>query len=232
MTMSTAVEKELYIDSVAFSYHAHQTLLTGGFLQCKVGDTVALIGRNGSGKSTLMKILFGTIKAKHSYIRLNGRRIKSALSSKEVCYLPQDRFLPTALRVRKAVELMIPCVEKRKMILGHEIIDRIKDNLVADISGGECRLLEIMLLLNQPATFILLDEPFSGLSPLIKDEVAALILSFQKNKGIVLSDHDYRSTLSLCTQMVLLQNGSCRIINDRKELELFYLPEGTFSNTI
>lgn len=226
--MSRSVEKELYIDSVAFSYNAHQSLLTGGFLHCKVEDIVALIGRNGSGKSTLMKILFGAIKAKHSYIRLNGRRVKRALSSKEVCYLPQDRFLPTAMRVSEVVALMIPSIEKRNTILGHVIIDRIKNNLVADISGGECRFLEIMLLLNQSATFILLDEPFSGLSPIIKDEVAALVLSFRKEKGIVISDHDYRSTLSLCTQMVLLQNGTCRVISDKRELELFYLPEGTF----
>ncbi len=228
--MNGSILKELYIDSVAFCYDARKPLLTGGFLHCKVGEIVALIGRNGCGKSTLMKILFGALKAKHSYIRLNGKRIEKPFLSKEVCYLPQDRFLPTAMRVREAVRLMIPEEEKRVRVLHHAIIERVKDNLVADLSGGECRFLEIVLLLHQPATFILLDEPFSGLSPIIKDEVAAQISSFRVHKGIVVSDHDYHSTLSLCTKMVLLQNGTCRTINDKKELEMFYVPEGTFSD--
>ena len=228
--MSRLSENELYIDSVEFSYSSQKSLLTGGYLQCAVGDTVALIGRNGSGKSTLMKILFGALKAKHSYIRLNGQRIEKAFLSKDVCYLPQDRFLPTAMSVRRTIELMVPNEVNRKSILAHELIYRIKDNLVADISGGECRFLEIMLLLYQPATFILLDEPFAGLSPLIKDEVCAQILAFRSHKGVILSDHDYRYTLQLCTKMVLLQNGTCRMIKDKKELEMFYLPEGTFSD--
>lgn len=57
-------EKELYADSIEFSYRAGHALLTGVHLSVKVGEVVALLGRNGCGKSTLMKVIFGTLTKK------------------------------------------------------------------------------------------------------------------------------------------------------------------------
>ncbi|MFD2597407.1 ATP-binding cassette domain-containing protein [Sphingobacterium corticis] len=223
-------EKEFYVDSVQFAYNSQRNILTGGYLACGVGDVLALVGRNGCGKSTLMKVAFGSLKAHHSYIRLNGERITNAFESKDVCYLPQDRFLLTSMRVRKAIDLMISDDRGKENIMSHPILKPVLDNLVADLSGGECRFLEIMLILHQPATFMLLDEPFSGLSPIMKDEVCAQILHLHDKKGIVISDHDYRYMLDIATKITLLQNGSCRNIRDKKELEMFYVPDGTFSD--
>lgn len=81
--------KELYADSVQFSYTPAQQLLTGAYLKCRVGDVVGLLGRNGCGKSTLMKILFGALKARHSHLLINGQRMAKP-------YLTKNRVSPPA----------------------------------------------------------------------------------------------------------------------------------------
>lgn len=223
-------DKELYADSIQFSYESSKPLLAGIYLHSRVGDRIALLGRNGCGKSTLLKILFGSIRPQHAYIRLNGQRTTKAFVSKDVCYLPQDSFLPTSLKMTQVIELMVKDKETRTRILEDDLLEHLQQVHIADFSGGELRYLEIMLLIHQPATFILLDEPFSGISPIVKERIAELILSLSPQKGFIISDHDYQNVLDVSNRIVLLQNGGCRILKDKKELELFYVPDGTFDS--
>ncbi|MCT1533156.1 ATP-binding cassette domain-containing protein [Sphingobacterium daejeonense] len=223
-------DKELFVDSVQFSYTSDKLLLTGGYLVLKVGDVIGLLGRNGTGKTTLMKIIFGALKAQNAYIRVNGKKVRTAFSTREVCYLPQDSFLPTAFTVKKSIEFMLSNKERIRKVEEDEIIKTILNTKIADISGGELRYLEIILLIEQEATFILLDEPFSGLSPLLKEKIQEVIVSKSKEKGFLISDHDYMNVLDISNQLMLLENGGCRKINRREELEQFYVPIGTFDN--
>lgn len=222
-------DKELQVDSVQFHYPGKDDLLTGGFLRLKVGEITGLLGRNGTGKTTFMKIVFGALSAQHAYIRINGKKFRKAFSSKEVCYLPQDSFLPTAFTVIKAIRFMLSDENSRERVTSDEIIQKILNNKIADISTGERRYLEILLLIEQPASFILLDEPFSGISPILKERVQHLILSKSAKKGFLISDHDYLNVLEICHKIMLLENGGCRMISKKEDLELFYVPEGTFS---
>lgn len=223
-------EKELYADSIEFSYRAGQALLTGVHLSVKVGEVVALLGRNGCGKSTLMKVIFGTLKPKNAYIRLNGQRIQQAFATREVSYLPQERFLPTHKTVDQMIRFMLDDAEKRTAVAEDDVISKLLGQKIADLSVGEQRYLELCLLLHQKTTFLLLDEPFSGVSPYLKERIQEMILSFRHEKGIVLSDHHYQSVLGIATRMILMENGGCRQVQDKKDLEFFYLPEGVFDH--
>jgi ABC-type multidrug transport system ATPase subunit len=177
-----------------------------------------------------MKIIFGALKAQNAYIRVNGKKVRTAFSTREVCYLPQDSFLPTAFTVKKSIEFMLSNKERVRKVEEDVIIKTILNTKIADISGGELRYLEIILLIEQEATFILLDEPFSGLSPLLKEKIQEVIVSKSKEKGFLISDHDYMNVLDISNQLMLLENGGCRKINRREELEQFYVPIGTFDN--
>lgn len=220
--------KELYVDSVQFSYFGSHPVLTGAYLKCRVGDVIALLGRNGCGKSTFLKIIFGSIKAQHSYILVNGKRINRAYRSGQVGYLSQDSFLPTNEKVSDLIRLLVDDRSMRNMVLNDVRIQTLQDKKVYQLSGGERRYLEVYLLICQPSDFLLLDEPFSGLEPIYKQHITALILKFKDKKGFVISDHNYRDVLDIATQVVLLQNGTCRQIHHKKELEFFYVPIGTF----
>ncbi len=220
--------KELYADSVQFSYTPAQQLLTGAYLKCRVGDVVGLLGRNGCGKSTLMKIIFGALKAQHSYIMINGKRTGRPFLTKKIGYLPQHSFVPTYEKVSNLIHLMVGEQQATDSLLNDIRIRDLKDKKVYQLSAGELRYLEICLLIAQPTDFLLLDEPFSGLEPLYTEYIAELIVSFKDKKGFVISDHQYNNVLDIATHLVLLQNGGCRTLKDKKELEFFYIPEGTF----
>ncbi len=221
--------KELYVDSIAFSYSSNrEPLLTGVYLKCSPGDVIALLGRNGCGKSTLMKIIFGTLKAHHSFIRLNGEKVDKCYRTKKVGYLPQHSFLPPSEKVCKLITLLVENPTAKDELLNGDRIQEMKDRKVYQLSGGERRYLELQLLINQPTDFLLLDEPFSGLEPIYKTLMIELIALHQMHKGFIISDHNYRDVLDVASQIILLQNGGCRYIQDQRELEYFYVPEGTF----
>lgn len=219
--------RQLYCDSIEYSYNSSVPILTGVHIQCNRGEIVGLLGRNGCGKSTLMKIIFGIIKPKYGFIRINNKRFSKGYISKNICYLPQHKFLPSHYKVKQVINFMIDDREKRKLVLADDIINNIQSQVIADLSVGEQRYLELTLLLQQNVDYYLLDEPFSGVSPIIKEKIQQIIRQ-NSDKGFIISDHHYHSVLDVATRIVLLQNGGCRKIESKKDLELFYVPEGTF----
>jgi ABC-type multidrug transport system ATPase subunit len=224
-----ALKRQLYIDSVEFSYNALLPVLTGVHIQCDVGEIVGLLGRNGCGKSTLLKIIFGVLKPKNAFLRINNIKYSRGYLSKNICYLPQHNFLPNYLTILAVIKLMVKDISNQNALLEQDnIIIKIRNQKVADLSGGERRYVELMLLLQQDADFYLLDEPFSGVAPHMQTHIQQIILENSKNKGFIISDHHYHSVLAITTRIVLLQNGGCRKIESKKDLEMFYVPEGTF----
>jgi ABC-type lipopolysaccharide export system ATPase subunit len=89
---------------------------------------------------------------------------------------------------------------------------------VEDLSVGERRILEVLMMVRLPCSFLLLDEPFTGIAPVVKEALCNILLSCKGRKGIIITDHDYESVLSLVDRVVLLQNGSTKPIRDPEEL--------------
>jgi ABC-type lipopolysaccharide export system ATPase subunit len=99
----------------------------------------------------------------------------------------------------------------------------IKDNLnvqLIELSGGNRRLVEALLLIYSDAKYVLLDEPFSQLAPLIVDELKSHILKFKDKKGFIITDHYYRQILEVSTRVVLIHNGCNYQINTEEDLVL------------
>ena len=222
--------KEIFGDSIEFRYRNQYSLLSGVFINCKQGEVVALLGRNGCGKSTLLKILFGIVHPKNGFVSINNRRYKRGYMSKELCYLPQHSFLPTYKTVSQMIYFMVDKKEDRERIAADTVLDKVLSSKIADLSVGEKRYLELTLLLARQATFYLLDEPFSGVSPYLKEKIQQVIQDNCGEKGFIISDHHYNSVLDISTRILLLQNGGCRSIVNKKDLEYFYVPEGTFDD--
>lgn len=81
-----------------------------------------------------------------------------------------------------------------------------------------------------PAKFILLDEPFNGLDPLVKEKMMALIRAYKATKGFIITDHDYRHIIAASDRIILVTNGVFKNIKALEELEtLHYLPPGSLA---
>ena len=207
----------LEIDSVVKSFDMH-VVLTDIYLKCRTGDIIGMLGRNGTGKSTLMKILFGTLRADTKFIRIDGKVYNQPYKTiNEICYLPQDSFLPKHLSIEKTIELYLGKNQVQNF-LEDPILQKLNTSKISYLSGGELRYLEIKLLLHTDCKFILLDEPFNGVSPILVGEIKKLILKTSEYKGIILTDHDYRNVLNVANRFCMIYDGGIKRIDDKDEL--------------
>ncbi|TAF59195.1 MAG: ABC transporter, partial [Flavobacterium sp.] len=89
---------------------------------------------------------------------------------------------------------------------------------IGELSSGELRYLEIKLVLHNPSKFVLLDEPYNGLSPLLIEKINDLILNNSAQKGIIITDHNYESIIGISTRLALLKEGKLHHIKNKEEL--------------
>lgn len=214
--------QELSIDSVNQSF-ADREVLSSVYLNCKIGEVVGLLGRNGSGKSTLLKIIFGSVKANFKYLNINNKVYSKGYLSKNLSYLPQDKIIPDQINVLQAINIFCKkhCAELHRI----EFVAKNLNSKFYDLSGGECRFLECLLMIYSDADYVMLDEPFSQLSPLLVEEIKSHINLAKAYKGFIITDHFYKSILDISDRIVLLHNRCNYTINNEDDLVLHgYLP--------
>jgi ABC-type lipopolysaccharide export system ATPase subunit len=153
-------------------------------------------------------------------------QLKPKALLQEISYLHQDSYIPKSLSVKKAIQLSIS-KEYLDNFYADEMIQNIRDNKIAHLSGGELRYLEIKLVLSNPSKFVLLDEPYNGLSPLMAEKINQLIFDNAAQKGIIITDHNYQNVISVATQLTLMKQGKLHYLKDKMELvEKGYLNSG------
>jgi ABC-type lipopolysaccharide export system ATPase subunit len=217
---------ELEIDSIIHSYN-EKIILSDIYIKCLTGDIIGLLGINGSGKSTLLKIIFGTLKAKSKNIRINKQICNNWYKKGNVIsYLPQENFLPPDLTVKKIIKLYILKKVEIQNIINDERIKELLNVKTKNLSGGELRYFELLLLINLNTKFILLDEPFAEIEPIYKEIIKEKIVSLKEKIGFIITDHDYRNVIDICTKTLFLGNAKLNEVKDIKKLiELGYLTE-------
>jgi len=200
-------------------------ILSDVFISCDKGEIVGLVGRNGSGKSTLLKIIFGSLRAESRFVRVNDKIINGLADVKGIIsYLPQQNFLPHNLSVKKSLSLM--CDKNGYLFAtNHKLIHPLLNKTPHQLSSGERRIVEIFAIIFSSARYVLIDEPFNGVAPILKEEIKAIIKEQSANKGFIITDHDYRNIFDISTRLVLLHDGSTTAIKNREDLARFYLPE-------
>ncbi len=215
----------LHIDSITKAF-GEKKILQDIYLGCHIGQIAGLLGRNGSGKSTLLKIIFGVLNSETQFIRCNGKVLKSIADRKKlISYLPQESFLPKNMKIKDLVLLFCNKGNSAELLTLDLIIPFLNEKS-GNLSGGEQRLIEALLIIYSEADFILLDEPFHSLSPKMINELKKIICLQSKNKGFIISDHYYQDVLDISTCTYLLSNGHMKQIQDLKELQQHnYLPQ-------
>jgi ABC-type lipopolysaccharide export system ATPase subunit len=207
----------LEVDSVIKSF-GERWILTDVYLCCRPGDIIGLFGRNGTGKSTLLKIIFGTMAGERSFVRINGKvQTRQAFRSGEIAYLPQHAFLPPELKIMDLIDLYLPNMDK-KFFLADPFLFKSRNMKTGELAGGVRRYLEIKLILNLSATYVLLAEPFNGLSPIAAESVRQQIQVSSRERGIVLTDHNFREVHKVVNRIMLLDDCYLKEVKKPEEL--------------
>lgn len=216
---------KMHVDSVIKSYGTRQ-VLTDVYIACNKGEIVGLLGRNGSGKSTLLKIIFGSLEADSKFVKVGDKLINGLFDNRNLInYLPQDNFLPNHIKIKTIINLF--CDKHDALLIAENPL--IKPHLnkkSRQLSGGEKRVLEIFLIIYSNAKYILIDEPFNGVAPVYKEEIKKMIQEQSKNKGFIITDHDYRNILDISTRIIVIHDGGTKEIKNKEDLIYWgYIPE-------
>jgi len=206
----------LEFDSIEVLFDG-RSILNSVYMCCERGKITGLLGRNGCGKSTLMKIVFGSMPFEQKSVRINGHSLGiHYLPKKLIGYLPQSDLIPSYLTIRKAFELFEADLEAVSKYFPETIT--MVDLKPRQLSGGYLRIFEVMLILESKSGFCLLDEPFTGLTPLYVEKVKQILRSYKATKGIVITDHMHRHVTEISDTLYLLAQGQTYHVHDPRQL--------------
>ena len=182
------------------------------------GETIGILGPNGAGKTTLFYMIAGLVAIDSGKIYLSGKELNqksiSERTSLGLTYLPQESSIFKGLTVEANI---LSALEQRKD-LNHKESQKELDSLLGDfglhglsktlgikLSGGERRRTEIARSVASNPKFILLDEPFAGIDPIAVSDLKNIIHSLnEKGIGVVISDHNVRDTMNICTKVLIV----------------------------
>ncbi len=200
-------------------------------LNVKDGDIVSLMGPSGAGKSTLLSLVAGFIEPESGQITVAGKStIGLAPHQIPLSMLFQENNLFAHLSVRENIGLGIEPglklspsekvkVEDAAAMVGiHEFLDRLPEQL----SGGQKQRVALARCFVQPHSIWLLDEPFSALDPIIREEMLALVqaLAKERNIAVVMVTHHISDAKSIATQFAYMSNGEVRAIQPIERLTI------------
>ena len=210
----------LAADEIGKSYRGRR-VVTGVSFYLKQGEVVGLLGPNGAGKTTSFYIVVGLIPTDTGSVVINDQEITDVpmyLRARNfgISYLPQE---PSIFR-KLTVEDNILAVLEAQPISWHErrermesLVDKlslgiIRKNRGYALSGGERRRVEIARCLCISPSFILLDEPFSGIDPIAVLELQKIISDLKASGiGVLVTDHNVRETLSVTDRAYIINEG-------------------------
>lgn len=192
----------------------------------KSGEILGIYGRNGCGKSTLLKMIFGTLQEGTISTSIDSEEYKPSknILLKQIAYLPQHSFLPKNIKVRDVIPIYFSDEQSQDAVFYDTLIAKIAAKKVGELSIGQVRYLEVLLIGNLNHPFLMLDEPFSMIEPLYKIEIKRFLNNLKPKKGIVITDHYYNDVLEISNKNLLIKDGISHTIIDKGDLkELQYL---------
>jgi lipopolysaccharide export system ATP-binding protein len=189
-------------------------------LEIGQGEVVGLLGPNGAGKTTTFYILVGLARPDVGHVLLNGDDITDLpmylRARSGISYLPQE---PSVFRQLTVEENLLAVLETLPMtaeqqrdrleeLLAKMGLETVRHGRAHTLSGGERRRLEIARSLTLDPSFILLDEPFSGIDPLTVKDLQEIIRDLSKSGiGVLMTDHNVRETLSVTDRAYIINHG-------------------------
>jgi branched-chain amino acid transport system ATP-binding protein len=218
-----ATDPLLVLDGV-FAGYGKMTILNGTTANVRRGTITTVIGPNGAGKSTMFKTIFGLLPVRSGTICFDGKPVTNCsprqMLDAGIVYMPQGRNIFPELSVRHNLELggtalvdQASLPERLNKIMQRFPMLRDKANAQAStLSGGQQKILEVARGLLLDPNLILIDEPSIGLSPLLVQEVFAILKALcDQGVTILLIEQNAKQALQISNYGLVLEQGQTRI---------------------
>jgi len=208
------------------------------------GEVVGLLGPNGAGKTTSFYIIVGLINPDSGEVLLDDAQMTRLpmyqRARRGVSYLPQEASVFRKLSVEDNLMAILQTLpiggrerrERMKLLIAQLGLETVRRSKGYMLSGGERRRVEIARSLVLEPSFLLLDEPFSGIDPIQVGELQKIIWDLKRSGiGILVTDHNVRETLAVTDRAYIIsdgrifRSGSPRALADDPEVRRIYLGE-------
>lgn len=198
-----------------------RTVVNGVNLTINQGECVGLLGPNGAGKTTCFYMIVGLQSCDEGQIILDDQDVTKEpmhqRARRGIGYLPQEASVFRKMSVADNIYAILQLrkdldeaarKEKLEDLLGEFHITHLRKNSGMSLSGGERRRVEIARALAIEPRFILLDEPFAGVDPISVLDIKKIISHLcDKNIGVLITDHNVRETLDICSRAYIVSQG-------------------------
>jgi lipopolysaccharide export system ATP-binding protein len=220
MTPEDASRSRLGTDGVVKIY-SKRRVVNDVSIEVNSGEVVGLLGPNGAGKTTTFYMIVGMIRPNKGRVYLDGEDITSMPMYRRartgIGYLPQEPSIFRGLSVEDNLNAILQTMPYSKAERA-EVLDRlleeldishIRKSMGYQLSGGERRRVEITRSLVTRPKFMLLDEPFAGIDPLAVADMQKIVgLLRGRGIGVMITDHNVRETLSICSRAYIIKDGT------------------------
>jgi len=210
----------LRTEAIGKSY-GEREVVRGVNLSIAQGEVVGLLGPNGAGKTTSFYMIVGLVRPDAGRVLVDDTditRLPMYLRARKhgISYLPQEpsvfRKLTVEENILAVLEAMEPTYTVRKMrterLLDQLNLGHVRRTQGYALSGGERRRVEIARCLAITPSFILLDEPFSGIDPIAVLDLQQIIFALKESGiGVLITDHNVRETLSVTDRAYIITEG-------------------------
>jgi len=189
-------------------------------LSVEQGEVVGLLGPNGAGKTTSFHMMVGLVSPDSGVVMVDDEDITHVpmfeRARRGISYLPQEASVFRNLSVEEnlmAVLETLPLTamerrQRRDLLIEQMGLEAVRTNKGFRLSGGERRRVEIARSLVIEPSFLLLDEPFSGIDPIQVAELQRIIFELRRDGiGILVTDHNVRETLAVTDRAYIISSG-------------------------
>jgi lipopolysaccharide export system ATP-binding protein len=239
-------EMLIQADKLYKSYRG-RCVVKGMSLNVRAGEVVGLLGPNGAGKTTSFYMVMGLIKPDSGSLTFRDCDITKVPMYQRarmgMGYLAQEPSIFRKLTVEQNIMAILETLaisrkerkERCEQLLEDLSLTHLARQKAMTLSGGERRRLEITRAMVTNPSFLMLDEPFSGVDPKSVYEVQEIIRTLKnRNMGILITDHNVRDTLSVVDRAYLMAKGELQLegssdylVNSEEAREVYLGPSFT-----
>lgn len=210
---------------------AGRRVVDGASVSVELGEIVGLLGPNGAGKTTTFYMLVGLEHPDSGRISIGESDVTSApvweRARRGLGYLAQEPSIFRRLTVEANIMSILqtsgatPATRASRLesLLDQFDLARLRRQMGFTLSGGERRRVEIARALAASPSYMLLDEPFTGVDPIAVGELQEIVVGLkQAGLGVLITDHNVRDTLSIVDRAYIMHQGRILVSGTAQEI--------------